>query len=167
LAHMAPPAGRPEIGGRQTEMIQTELIPKIEQCTREQARVVVACTNRKNLEVLIGLLRQSGLEPIPASSVNETKLLLAQEETAFVICQASFSDGDFRDLLRVAVRNGSNVPVIVCTDFYDPPLYLEAMELGAFDYLACPYYRDGVEWVVGNALKEVSVPHRALSVGSA
>jgi DNA-binding NtrC family response regulator len=104
---------------------------------------------------------------MPSSSMNETKLLLAQEDTALVICQASFSDGDFRDLLRVAVRNGSKVPVIVCTDFYDPSLYLEAMELGAFDYLASPYYRDGVEWVVGNALREASVPHRALSVGSA
>jgi DNA-binding NtrC family response regulator len=35
-------------------------------------------------------------------------------------------------------------------------LYLEAMELGAFDYFTYPYYRDGVEWVVGNALRRGS-----------
>jgi DNA-binding NtrC family response regulator len=160
---MAPPVGPPELDRRRTEMIRAKLIPEIEQCTKKQIRVVVACTDLKNQEGLIGLLRQIGLESIPSSSVNATNFLLAQEDTALVICQASFSDGDFRDVLRVAVRNGSKVPVIVCTDFYDPPFYLEAMELGAFDYLASPYYRDGVEWVVGNALKEASLPHRAPS----
>lgn len=148
-------------------MIPTRLIPGIEQFTRKQVCVVVACTERENQEILIGLLRQIGLKPIPASSLNETKLLLAQEDTALVICQTSFSDGDFRELLRLAVRNGLRVPVIVCADFYDPPLYLEAMELGAFDYLAYPYHREGVEWVVGNALKEASAPPMTLSLGSA
>jgi len=153
--------------GRQTEMIPAKLIPELEQLTRNQVRVIVACADCKNREVLVSLLRQRGLDPTPASSLNETKLLLAREETALVMCEASFSDGDFRDLLRVAFQNGSRIPVIVCMDFYDPPVYLEAMELGAFDCLACPCHRDGVEWVVGNALKEASVAGRALSVGSA
>jgi DNA-binding NtrC family response regulator len=145
------------------EMIPAKSIPEIERSEGRHARVVVACTDCTNREVLVGLLRQSGFEPIPSSSLQETKQWLAQEETALVMCQERFCDGDFRDLLRVAVRDRSKVPVIVCSNFYDPPLYLEAMELGAFDYLASPYNRDGVEWVVGNALKETFSAHRAHS----
>ena len=148
-------------------MIPAKLIPEIEQPTRKQFRVIVACADCKNRQVLVSLLRQRGVDPIPASSLEETKLLLARGESALVICQASFSDGNFRDLLRVAFQNGSKVPVIVCMDFYDPPVYLEAMELGAFDCLACPCHRDWVEWVVGNALKEASVADRALNVDGA
>ncbi len=135
-------------------MTSTSLIPEVVQSASKRLRVVLAGTDFKSQEVLASLLRQSGLEPIPSFSMNDTESLLAQEDTALVICHGRSGDGDFRDLLRVAVRNGSKVPVVVCADFYDPRLYLEAMELGAFDYFTYPYYRDGVEWVVTNALKE-------------
>lgn len=148
-------------------MIPANSVPKIRQSGERPRRVVVACTDCTTQDVLFNLLRQSGFEPIPSSSLQETKRWLAQDETALVMCQERFRDGDFRDLLRVAVREGSKVPVVVCSNFYDPPLYLEAMELGAFDYLASPYDRDGVEWVVGNALKETSPAHSRFGAASA
>ena len=144
-----------EANGRHTEMMATEVIPAIQQSTTTHARVVLAGTDFKSREVLIDLLRQKGLEILLSSSLTETRSLLAHEDTALVICHATSSNGDFRRILRSVVGNGSKVPVIVCTDFYEPRLYLEAMELGAFDYFAYPYYRDGVEWVVSNALQEV------------
>jgi len=113
--------------------------------------VVLAGAYIKSEEDLISLLRQNGLVPVPSSSLKEAQFLLERKETAIAICHASSSDGSFRDILRAA-RDGSKVPVIVCADVYDPHLYLEAMDLGAFDYFTYPYYKDGVEWVVGNAL---------------
>jgi DNA-binding NtrC family response regulator len=135
-------------------MTSTSLVPEVEQSTSKRLRVVLAGTDFKSQEVLVSLLRKKGLEPIPSFSLNETRFLLGQDGIALVICHASSNDWAFRDLLRIAARNGSRVPVIVCADFYDPHLYLETMELGAFDYFTYPYYGDGVEWVVGNALKE-------------
>jgi len=136
-------------------MSVTELVPeRAKQSPRKHRRVVLACNDFRNQHVLMSMLRQNGLEPIPSSYLNETKFLLAQADPALVICQSRFSDGDFRDLLRFAAQIGSKVPVIVCADFYDPDVYLEAMELGAFDYFAYPYHPEAVEWVVGNALKD-------------
>jgi DNA-binding NtrC family response regulator len=137
-------------------MTLTSLFEEVEQPTKKRLRVVLASSDFKSQEALIRLLQQRGLEPIPSSSLEETKFLLAQTDAALVICHATSGDGAFREVLRLAARNGSKVPVIVCTDFYEPHLYLEAMELGAFDYIAYPYYRDGVEWVVGNALNQVA-----------
>jgi DNA-binding NtrC family response regulator len=95
------------------------------------------------------------MQPVPSSSLKEAQFLLARRETALAICHASSRDGTFRDLLG-AVGKVSNVPIIVCGDFYDPRLYLEAMELGAFDYVTYPYHSEGVKWIVGKALLAAS-----------
>jgi len=125
-------------------------------CSSKRPRHVVLAGNEILSEkYLIDLLKQKGLQPVASSSLKETQFLLAQRETVLAICHASSSDGTFRDLLG-ALGKSSKVPVIVCADYYDPRLYLEAMELGAFDYFTYPYHGDGVEWVVGNALQAAS-----------
>jgi len=113
-------------------------------------------------EDLIGLLKQKGLQPVPSSSLKEAQFLLDRRETVLAICHASSKDGTFRDLLG-AIGKSSKVPVIVCGDHYDPRLYLEAMELGAFDYVTYPYHSEGVEWIVGNALRAASQKARTSS----
>ena len=50
---------------------------------------------------------------------------------AFV--QPKFNDGNFQQVLRAANGPRARVPVIVCSEFYDKELYVEAMSLGAFD----------------------------------
>jgi len=136
-------------------MTPLSLIPKPEHAQKKPLYVVLAGSDIKSEELLIGLLRQKGLVPIPSSSLKETLYLLKRGETALAICHASPRDGTFRELLG-SLGSGSKIPVIICSDFYDSRLYLEAMELGAFDYFTYPFYRDGVEWVVGNALRQAS-----------
>jgi len=136
-------------------MIPPNLIPKAEPAKKQPLHVVLVGSDIQSEELLISLLMEKGLVPVPSSSLKETQFLLARRETALAICHASSKDGTFRELLR-ALGSGSKIPVIVCADSYDPRLYLEAMELGAFDYFTYPYYKDGVEWVVGNALRQAS-----------
>ena len=136
-------------------MLPDNLIPEPKHKQRKLLYVVLAGSDIQSEELLISLLRQKGLVPIPSSSLQETQYLLARNETALAICHASSRDGTFRDLLK-SLGSRSKVPVIICADSYDPRLYLEAMELGAFDYFTYPYYGDGVEWVVGNALRQAS-----------
>jgi DNA-binding NtrC family response regulator len=125
------------------------LFPSIQQL--KGLRVVLAGVDFSGREALMSLLKQNGLEPVPACSLQEAEHLLAQRGTAIAICHAT-CEGCLSDFLRA---NRSSVPVIVCADFYEPRLYLDAMEQGAFDYLIQPYYREGVEWVIANALQRV------------
>jgi DNA-binding NtrC family response regulator len=135
-------------------MKSTDAIREGQPSSQKHLRVALASSEFRSEEVLINLLRQRDLEPVVASSLEESKALLRREEVALLICHASSSEGDFRELLKVAGESESSVPVVICTDFYDPRLYLEAMELGAFDYFSYPYYRDGVDWVVGKAVDQ-------------
>jgi len=122
---------------------------------RKSLYVVLVGSDIRSHKLLISLLRDIGRVRVPSSSLKETQRLL-RREPALAICQASSSDGTFRELLG-ALRSGSRVPVIICGDSYDPRLYVEAMNLGAFDYFdyfTYPYYNDGVETVVDNALRQ-------------
>lgn len=136
-------------------MSPRNLIPESKHKQRKRLYVVIAGSDIKSEELLVNLLKEKGLVPVPVSSLKETQFLLARRETALAICHASPNDGTFRELLR-AIGSGSSVPVVVCADTYDPRLYLEAMDLGAFDYFTYPYYKEGVDWVVGNALRQAS-----------
>jgi DNA-binding NtrC family response regulator len=129
--------------------------PRSSHSSGKPLHVLLAGNDIPSEEDLINLLKQKGLEPVPSSSLKEAQFLLSRRDTVLAICHASSSDGTFRDLLGAAGK-GSRVPVIVCGDFYDPHLYLEAMELGAFDYFTYPYHSEGVEWIVGNALQAAS-----------
>ena len=145
-----------------TDLLEVNLRPAVELCADRTVGIVIACPDSASRGRLITLLLRKGFEPVLASTLRETILLLEHEEIALVICQTSFHDGDFRELLRAAVRIGPTPPIIVCADWYEAGAHVEAIELGAFDYLTCPFRRDAVEAVVDRALRE-SMNHERIS----
>ncbi len=80
---------------------------------------------------------------------------LGPGKALIVFCQARLPDGTFRDLLKLAASQDSEIPVVVCSDFFDKTSYIEAMSLGAYDYIAFPYRRAEVEWIIGNVLRRI------------
>jgi len=131
------------------------VVPGIIHSSGRSLEVVLAGNHIPSRQDLINLLKQKGLEPVAFSSVNEAQSLLDCQNRVLAICHAGSSKGPFRDLLG-AVGKGSKVPLIVCGDFYDRRLDLEATDLGAFDCFTSPFHSDVVDWVVRNALQEAS-----------
>jgi DNA-binding NtrC family response regulator len=86
------------------------------------------------------------------SSVGEARQILAHEPIAMVICEDHLADGSFRDMLGAVSSQRSQVPVVVTAHVDDQVEYLEAMRLGAFDFIAAPYRRAEVEWILEHAL---------------
>jgi DNA-binding NtrC family response regulator len=121
----------------------------------------VACTDPEIRQLLFSMLKEFGVEPALSETLDDTKALLTRGEAAVAFVQPRFSDGSFRDVLGAADGQKSKVPVIICSEFYDKELYIEAMGLGAFDYLALPYRREEVAWIVNNALGWGSLSHKA------
>jgi len=146
----------------ETDFLPVNARPAVELCADRTVGIVIACPDLASRARLITLALRKGFEPELASTLRETILLLGHEEIALVICQTSFHDGDFRELLRAAVRFGPAPPIIVCADWYEPGAHVEAIELGAFDYLTCPFRRDAVEAVVDRALRQ-SLNHERIS----
>jgi DNA-binding NtrC family response regulator len=143
-----------------------EITSKSEPMARKRARAIVACVDPEIRHLLIDVLSELGLQPVLSETVDDVKVVLAEEETAMAFVQPSFGGVTFREVLEAAERPASGVSVIVCSEFYDKDLYIEAMALGAFDYLAFPYRHEEVAWVINHAVDWIS-PLKAHVQGAA
>jgi DNA-binding NtrC family response regulator len=116
-------------------------------------QVLVACSNSQRRSALVDILAQFGLQPIVAADMNEVRTICAQQPLHLVFCEDGLPEGGFRELLRLAKASGSEVAVVVCSLLGELDQYLEAMQLGAFDFIAPPYRRGEVEFIVDSVRK--------------
>jgi len=138
------------------KMSQAQMTPDSKLAVGNRRQAIVACADPEIRQRLLSVLNEFRLHPVLLETLDDAKGLLAQEETAMVFVQPTFRDGNFQEILRAANGPESRVPVIVCSEYYDKELYIEAMSLGAFDYLTFPYRREDVAWVIHNAVSRVS-----------
>ena len=118
----------------------------------------MAIADRENREALTQVLEVWGLEPISCSTIDEVRAILTSEVDDVVFCDTAFAHDSFEELPR-AISSGELIaPVIVCSRLYDPAVYLDVMNRGAFDFIVYPYRTDDVKWVVGTALRRSPEP---------
>ncbi len=117
-------------------------------------KVLVACSDPESRQKLLASLSQCGLDPVSSSTVREARVILSRQVIPLVICAADLVDGSFRDVLRLAGAAETKIPVVVASPREDTAEYLEAMQLGAFDFIACPYKHSEVEWIVSHVLRK-------------
>lgn len=137
-------------------MGQANMTSKDESPTRNGAQAIVACTDPEIRQLLTRELIECGLQPVLLETLDDAKCLLKRQDTAMASVQPKFSKGAVREILRAASGLTSRVPVIICSSFYDWDLYIQAMSLGAHDYLAFPDRREEVGWVINNAVNRRS-----------
>jgi DNA-binding NtrC family response regulator len=123
-------------------------------------KALLAMSDPASVEALCDALAGTGLDLEFCSTLSDLRATLGREKASVVFCQARLPDGTFRDLFKLSNPGSSEIPVVICTDFFDKTTYLEAMSLGAYDYMAFPYRRPEVEWIMGNVLRKVPVPRQ-------
>jgi DNA-binding NtrC family response regulator len=116
-------------------------------------QILVACSDPARRCALVETLAQFGLEPVIAADMSEVRAVFSQHPLHLVICEDGLPEGGFREVLRLAIAVGSEVPVVVCSSLGEMDQYVEAMELGAFDFIAPPYRRREVEFIL-NSVRE-------------
>ena len=122
-----------------------------------RSRVLIALADPASRRALSTLLSQHDAEPVFAMSMREARAVLAHEPVALVVCEDSLRDGSYRDLLPVARAAKGDVPVVVTSRTDNPEEYLEAMKLGAFDFVSEPFSRAELDRIVFNALNRALV----------
>jgi DNA-binding NtrC family response regulator len=115
-------------------------------------RVLVTVADSRNRHEIAATMVRCGLQPIPLSTVAESRQVLAQQPVSLVLCEEMLADGSYREILREMDSIATKAPVIVVSRLADWDRYLEAMRWGAFDYLAYPCRPIEVESIVGRAL---------------
>ena len=114
-------------------------------------QVLVVGSDVANRTALVDILEECGLEPVIASNVEETGNILARRPAHVVFCEDILPDGSFREILRLVKTTQPEIQVVVSSKLGDVEEYIEAMNLGAFDFIAPPYRGNDVVSVVDSA----------------
>ncbi len=116
-------------------------------------KILVALSDLAGQKSLAGALGTTGLDAVFTSTLREAREVLGKEQVAVVFCQVELEDGSFRDILDSGETSRHRVPVVVCSSFYDKDVYIDAMCRGAFDFIAYPYAKKEVDWILSGALQ--------------
>ncbi len=102
-------------------------------------------------------LQSAGYSVEPASSVEDaiSKLAaLAASKWALILTDLIMPGTSGLSLLEYARRNHPDVPVVMVTGVHDISVALEAIRMGAYDYLLKPFQREQLMAVVARALEK-------------
>jgi DNA-binding NtrC family response regulator len=98
-------------------------------------------------------LLKEGYEPIEAESGGAGRRLLGTEEVDLVLLDYRLPDMTGIDLLKEILALHPDVPVILMTAYSTVETAVEAIKLGAFDYLNKPFNHDELVLVIHKAME--------------
>lgn len=120
------------------------------------SRVLVVDDEQSIRDMLTIMLRKEGLDAEMAASGDVAiKALMAGERYAMVITDLSMpGKANGLDVLKTVKELDNACQVVVITAFATPETAVEAIKMGAYDYLTKPFKVDQVRMVVSRALEK-------------
>lgn len=98
-------------------------------------------------------LTQMGINSHTAYNLAQAFELFDNNEYAFCFTDLGLPDGSGLELVQKVVKSGKNTPIAVITAHGDLQTGVEAMKLGAFDYVNKPVELPKIRSMIENALK--------------
>jgi two-component system, NtrC family, response regulator PilR len=122
-------------------------------------RILLVDDEASLLEFLAILFQGEGYDVQTAHSVDEARTALAGRSFDAVLCDILMPDGNGLDLLREIRAGEQGPPVIMMTAYTSTKSAIEAMKLGAADYVSKPFDVDELKIVVQKALEREELAH--------
>ena len=91
-----------------------------------------------------------------AESLQQARAKLQEEEYDVILTEAALPDGKWLDVLHLARECPLEIEVIVTDPQADARFWAEALNLGAYDLLAQPFYEPEVRRILYNACSRPS-----------
>jgi two-component system response regulator PilR (NtrC family) len=129
----------------------TQAVSKPERATR--FRILVADDERSIRELLAIVLRRDGYEVILAENGRTALNVLEQEPVDLLISDIKMPDMSGVEVLRAAKQVDQDILGIMITAFASTESAVEALRMGAYDYVSKPFDVDELKIIVRNALE--------------
>ena len=115
------------------------------------SRVMFISGRPKDARLLSRMLNPLPLALDHVTSLQEARNLLKQNCYDVILTESAVDDGNWLDVLHL-VRDGYHQSEVIVTDSAaDSHFWAEALNLGAYDLLAQPFYEPEVRRILGNA----------------
>jgi two-component system, NtrC family, response regulator AtoC len=122
-----------------------------------KANILVVDDDRIILESLCEFLRLEGYLPTPAGTITQAVTELQRRAFSLVITDVNMPDGDGFELLARIRKNHPQTVTIVITGYGTIESAVEAIKMGAYDYLTKPIIDDDLRLGVERALRQQSL----------
>lgn len=123
------------------------------------ATVLIIDDDKMICSYLGGVLSEDGYEVLQATTSAEGEALLKAKPVDVVLLDLRLPDKDGISVLRWIKQEEPNVQVIVLTAFGAVDSAVEAMKLGAYDYIDKPSDVSKLRLAITRALKELTMQH--------
>jgi len=124
---------------------------------RTARRVLIVDDDRIIVDSLCELLRVEGYEPEGVHSVKEAVERLGRQEFAILMTDVNMPEADGFELLRIVRDRHREVVPIVMTGYGTIESAVEAIKMGAYDYLTKPIVDDELRLVLERAIQQQSL----------
>ncbi|MDM8005932.1 MAG: sigma 54-interacting transcriptional regulator, partial [Phycisphaerae bacterium] len=120
-------------------------------------RVLIVDDDKIIVESLVEFLDLEGYEAAGAGSFAEAAAALDRKQYQLVITDVNMPDVDGFELLRLIKQRYPEIVVIMITGYGTIESAVEAIKMGAYDYLTKPIIDDEIRLVVERALQQQSL----------
>lgn len=117
------------------------------------ARILVADNERSIRELLSITLKKEGYDVSTADGGEAALEAVRRESFDLVISDVRMPKVDGIEVLKVVKELAPDTGVIMITAFSSTETAVEAMKLGAYDYITKPFKLDEIKLIIGNALE--------------
>ena len=122
----------------------------------DKPQVLLVHHNSDTLRDLQQVLERQGVCVAQGVSCADAKRLLGGPSPfPLVFAESQLPDGTWVDILALAEKAARPVNVIVVARLVDTRFYVEAIEAGAFDFIAPPFNSTDIRYVMRTALDNV------------
>ncbi len=122
-----------------------------------KSRLLVVDDEQSLLEFLHLLFEEEGYDVERANSVAEARRTIAAATYDLVLCDILMPDGNGLDLLREIKERQPHTAVIMMTAYTSTKSAIEAMKLGAYNYISKPFDVEELKVVVAKALEKTGL----------
>ncbi len=119
-----------------------------------EGRVLIVDDEQSLVDFLSVLCAGEGLTVATAYSVGEARERLAESTPDLVLCDMMMPDGNGLELLREIKSTSLPTSVVLMTAYTSTKSAIEAMKLGAYDYVPKPFDVDELKAVIERALEK-------------
>ncbi len=119
----------------------------------EKKQVLIVDDEPNLRKILAAQLSRDGYEVMLAEDGEQGLTMLREHHIDLVVTDLKMPKVDGMTLLRDALREQPDLPIVMITAHGTVDTAVEALKLGAFDYLTKPFDKDEVRQVVAKALK--------------
>jgi DNA-binding NtrC family response regulator len=128
-----------------------------------RSRILFISGRREDALRLSEMLHALPLDVEHVASLREARSRLPQQDYDLVLTEAALPDGQWLDILGLVRECPRETEVIVTDPQADARFWAEALNLGAYDLLAQPFYEPEVRRILFNACSRPPSPTQTMT----